>query len=181
MTSEEIRPNSGFRSWEFWGSFLTMALTVALNLLGVFPGVPRFWGVPGAETLLPILAVAGICIYLVAYTYRAVRQSHIAATLPAANLIAIGSRRLFDTTEFWLGAIAILLQLFQQNDVLIGGVNNAVTISFLVLAIVYILTRSQLKIAYLRGLLFKVTKEADGRANIRITKGLIPFDANDLT
>lgn len=170
MVTEKLQPSSGFLSWDFLLSIVTMVGTVLLNLVGLSPDVLRLIGGQNAVTQGPILAVVAVCAYLVFQTIRRAAEARNEEKLPAANAIEVRQSNLFGSSEFWVSALSLLLQVLQQNNILVRGLNSSVTTSFFVLAIVYTLTRSQFKLAFLRSQIFRITKQAKATGPLRDKK-----------
>ena len=61
-------------------------------------------------------------------------------------------------SEVWLGLAVVVVKLLQEYNALGATLNTSVTTTFLILGIVYALSQSLIRQAYLRALLFKVTK-----------------------
>lgn len=156
MIPQKLPPPPGFLSPDFWLSFLTVVCTFILNQWGVGSSFLRI--LPGGDSWLPIVIVAGLCIYMAIKTYVLAKKARDSQSLPPSNKIEVKTRDFIETSEFWLGLTVTVIKLLQDNNVAGGSISDSITTSFLILAIVYALSRSQLKQAYLKSLLFKVTR-----------------------
>ena len=177
MLGEKLPPPSGFFSPDFWVSLLTVVSTFILSQCGISAAFLQ--SLPGGDSWLPILIVILICLYMVISTYLKTRRARIDQSLPASSKIDIKTRTLIETSEFWLGLTVVAIKILQEYNVIGGALNSSVTTTFLILAVVYALSRSQLKQAYLKSLLFKVTKpdsdEPDSNQALRNIR--VRFDA----
>ena len=66
MPSVKLPPPSGFFSWDFILSILTVISTVVLNIIGFPAAVLQSF--PGGSTWLPIAIVALICLGIIVKT-----------------------------------------------------------------------------------------------------------------
>jgi hypothetical protein len=156
MTPEKLPPASGFLSLDFWLSALTVICTFVLKQFGI--SAQWLQSLPGGSSWLPILIIVIICLYMVINTYRKTRRARAEQSLPVSSEIEVKTRGLLQTSEFWLGLVVVAIKVLQENNVVGASISDSVTTTFLILAIVYALTRSQLKLVYMRSLLCKVTR-----------------------
>ncbi len=162
MLPEKLPPASGFLSLDFWLSYLTVISTFILNQLGV--SVAFIQSLPGGDSWLPILVIVAICVYMVISTIIKTKRAREEESLPASSKIEVKTRGLVQSSEFWLGLTVVAIKLLQENGLVGKSLNGSITTTFLILAIVYALSRSQLKQAYMRSLLFKVTRSDNDKA-----------------
>lgn len=155
MSKEKLPPRPGFTRPEFWFSFLTVICTFILGQLGI--SSKWLQSLPGEDNWLPIVVAAAIGLYILISTFIKTRLARVARNLPVAGEIEIKTHQLIQTSEFWLGLTTVTIKFLQESKVAGESINSSVTTTFLVLAIVYALSRAQLKQAYMKSLLLKVT------------------------
>ncbi|MBA3822930.1 MAG: hypothetical protein H0X24_03370 [Ktedonobacterales bacterium] len=154
MSPEKLPPLSGFLNPEFWTSLVTVVSTFLLSEWGISSSFLQ--SLPGGSSWLPIALTIGIGLYIVIKTIMQSRRSD--QDLPSSNFIEPKSHGPFESSEFWLGLTAIAFKLLQDSHIAGTKVDTSVTTMFLILAIVYALSRSQLKQAYMASLLRRFLK-----------------------
>ena len=170
MPSVKLPPPSGFLSWDFILSILTVISNVVLSVIGFPSAVLQSF--PGGSTWLPIAIVALLCLGIIIKTLVKVRgldikKPNFERHLPASSEIDVKARSFIDMSEVWLGLAVVVVKLLQEYNALGATLNTSVTTTFLILGIVYALSQSLIRQAYLRALLFKVTKSDSTLETVR--------------
>jgi hypothetical protein len=124
-----------------------------------------------------IIALIGAILLL--RTFLKTRPAAIEKAMPASSEIVVKARPLVETTEFWLGVGAIMFKLLQEFSVLGQLLNGSSTTALLILAIVYALSRSYIKQAYLERLIFTITKSPSSDKEATRRETLVPFTPGD--
>lgn len=168
MPSVKLPPPSV--SWDFILSILTVISTTVLSVIGFPPAVLQ--ALPGGSTWLPIAIVALLCLGIIIKTLVRVRSLDIKKPnferhLPASSEIDVKARSFIEMSEIWLGLAVVVVKLLQEYNALGVTLNTSVTTTFLILGIVYAVSQSLIRQAYLRALLFKVTKSDSTVESVR--------------
>jgi hypothetical protein len=148
----KLAPKSGFASWQFWlglaavlGTFILGALGVKLDLtqLSKLPDFVKS-GIVGVSVVGVIGAFIAISSWL---ETRTIRRND---TVPSGKGAPARNKVFYQTSEFWLGLISVVLSYLEQAKALpfAANVQDATSLTTLVIALVYTFARSQLKQAY---------------------------------
>ena len=152
-TTSTPAPKSGFLSPQFWVGLITILATFALgqagvsvpsNITDVVKNLPNW----AQNDLVPgVIAVGLVTIFIAVTTYIETRTVRTKGTAPVNN-VRKGGKRFYQTSEFYLGAITIILNYLQDSGVFAPDVRHSTSTTTLLIALVYTFGRAQLKSAY---------------------------------
>jgi len=151
-----VLPKSGFTSVQFWlgllavvGTFILgqVGINVNLSFLNNLPPIIKDNIVPGVVVTGLVVAFIAISSYIETRTVRRVGTAGVKPGKPAPK----GGKWFFQTSEFWLGLLTVVLSYLETSGKLPfkTDVRQATDTTTLVIALVYTFARSQLKQAYI--------------------------------
>lgn len=151
-----VLPKSGFSSVQFWlgllavvGTFILgqAGINVNLSFLNNLPPILKDNIVPGVIVTGLVGAFIAFSSYIETRTVRRVGTAGVKAGKPAPK----GGKWFFQTSEFWLGLVTVILSYLETSGKLPfkTDVRQATDTTTLVIALVYTFARSQLKQAYI--------------------------------
>jgi uncharacterized membrane protein YfcA len=147
-----ILPQSGFRSPQFWLGLVAVVGVFILGTLNIHVDTSFINNLPSwaKDNLVPGAIVVGIvAAFIVISSYIETRTVARKGIDGKPTSVAPKGRRLFfQTSEFWLGLITVILGYLQDSGIAPSLRSSTSTTTF-VIALAYTLARSQLKQAYI--------------------------------
>ena len=147
----KLAPKSGFFTLQFWVGLAAVVGTFVLGVLGVNINLTQFAnsdtfrsGIVGVSVVGVIGAFIAISSWIETRTVRRTDNVPAGKSTPAKNKV------FFQTSEFWLGLVSVVLSYVEQSKILpfSTDVQHATSTTTLVIALIYTFARSQLKQAY---------------------------------
>jgi hypothetical protein len=145
-------PKTGFMTWQFW---LGLLAVVATFLLGQF-GAKLPFNIQDIINRLPdgfktgivpgVVGVGIIAAFIIISSAMETRTIKRNGAAPHANIKT--NKPFWSTSEFWLGAVTVVLNYLHDSGVFAPDVHNSTDTTTLVIALAYMFARSQIKQAY---------------------------------
>jgi hypothetical protein len=159
MTPSTVNaPKSGFRTPQFWISLLAIIATFILSTIGVtLPSSDTFNNLPDwlKNNIVPGVILVGIVVLVIAvWSWIETRTVRIKGIADKGVQLKKHGKYFWQTSEFWLGFITVVLNYLQDalkdnpNFKFAQGVHASTDTTTLLLALVYMFARAQLKQAY---------------------------------
>ncbi len=147
-------PRTGFQTWQFWVGLLSVVATFFLgeygsklginiqDILNRLPDGLKTGVVPG---VIGVGVIAAFIIISSAIETRTIKRK---GTASHANIKT--NKPFWETSEFWLGLVTVTLNYLHDTGVFAPDtqLHNSTATTTLVIALVYMFARSQIKQAY---------------------------------
>lgn len=158
-SSPRVYPRSGFTSWQFWTGLAAVLGTFALGQYGSNIGV-NLTGITDALNtfakgnqgiVIGAIVVSAVTLFIAISSWfetRTIRTKGTSAVKPGMTIHA-GTKPFYTTSEFWLGAVTVVLSYLHDTGVFAPDVHSSTNTATLVIALIYTFARAQIKQAYL--------------------------------
>jgi NADH:ubiquinone oxidoreductase subunit 6 (subunit J) len=141
-------PKSGFMTVQFWVGLLAVVVTFVLGSVGIqLPGQAQTWLSNLPSWIVPGVIGVGIVAAFI-YISSAIETRSLKKNGAAPNATIKTNKLFFETSEFWLGLVTVVLSYLHDSGVFAPDVHNSTNTTTLVIALVYTFARGQIKQAY---------------------------------
>jgi|GEM_PF-3400880 len=153
-------PKSGFLTVQFWLGLITVVATFLLKQFGQQLGInidtSFLTNLPDwlKGNIVPgVIGVGVVTAFIVISSWIETRNVRTRGTAPGAQPATTtrkGGKVFFETSEFWLGLVTVVLSYLEDNHVIDAAnpFHASTGTTTLVLALIYTFARAQLKQAY---------------------------------
>ena len=150
--STKLAPKSGFFSWQFWVGLLAVVGTFLLGEFGYKIDLTQFSKLPDfvKSGIVGVTVVGIIGAFIAISSWIETRTIRRNDTVPPGKSTPAKKKVFYQTSEFWLGLVSVVLSYVEQSKILpfTTDVQHATSTTTLVIALIYTFARSQLKQAY---------------------------------